>query len=52
MFIVGDRVTVAGESGRIYALDADWAAVILDSNASKRNPPIFWAKLHELRAAK
>jgi hypothetical protein len=52
MFIVGERVKVAGEEGRIYALDADWAAVILDSQASRTNPPIFWAKLHELSKTK
>jgi hypothetical protein len=48
MFITGDRVKVAGETGTIYALDADWAAVILDSESHKRNPPIFWAKQAEL----
>ena len=44
----GERVEVAGEQGRIYALDADWAAVIMDSQAHKRNPPILWAKQSEL----
>lgn len=52
MFIVGERVKVAGEEGRIYALDHDWAAVILDSQSSKLNPPIFWAKLDELAKVK
>jgi hypothetical protein len=52
MWNINDRVKVAGETGRIYALDADWAAVILDKESGKRNPPIFWAKLHELSKPK
>ena len=45
---VGQRVTVAGESGRIYAIEHDWAAIALDKDAHKNNPPIFWAKFDEL----
>ena len=52
MWNINDRVTVGEHQGRIYALDADWAAVILDSQASRTNPPIFWAKLNELAKVK
>lgn len=44
----GQRVSVEGETGRVYALDHDWAAVILDRESHRANPPIFWAKLSEL----
>lgn len=45
---VGQRVTVEGEAGRVYALDHEWAAVILDKESHRVNPPIFWAKISEL----
>jgi hypothetical protein len=45
---IGQRVKVAGQSGYIYGIDHDWAAVVLDKNAGKRNAPITWAKFDEL----
>ena len=48
---IGNRVTVAGESGYIYSIEHDWAAVVLDKNAHRSNAPICWAKLTELKEA-
>jgi hypothetical protein len=51
MWTVGNRVTVDGKAGRIYAIDHDWAGLILDETAHRSNPPIFWAKFDELKEA-
>jgi hypothetical protein len=51
MWQIGQHVKAAGETGRVYCLDHDWAGLILDSNSHKVNPPIFWAKVSELQQA-
>ena len=48
---VGNRVSVDGKAGRIYTIEHDWAAVVLDKNAHRSNAPICWAKLTELKEA-
>jgi hypothetical protein len=47
----GQHVKAAGETGRVYCIDHDWAGLILDSQAHKTNPPIFWARISELEPA-
>jgi len=47
---VGQRVKVAGDVGYIYAIEHDWAAVILDKDSHRTNAPILWAKFNELES--
>lgn len=44
----GQRVQTTDGAGYVYSIEHDWAGVILDRNAGRSNPPIFWAKLEEL----
>lgn len=48
---VGNRVSVDGETGYIFSIEHDWAAVVLDKVAHRANAPIMWAKLTELKEA-
>lgn len=44
----GQRVTTADGQGYVYAIEHDWAAVVLDKHSHRNNAPIYWAKLEEL----
>jgi hypothetical protein len=45
----GQRVETSDGAGYVYSIEHDWAGVILDRNAGRSNPPIFWVKLEELQ---
>lgn len=44
----GDRVSSPGGQGTVFSTEHGWAAVVLDINAHRANPPVFWARFEEL----
>ena len=44
----GARVQTPDGPGYFYALDGDYAAVVLDKYAGRTNAPIYWARLVEV----
>ena len=50
MITRGQRVQTEAGGGYVYSIENDWAAVTLDKNSHRSNPPVYWAKLAELES--
>lgn len=54
MILIGEHVRTPDGCGFVNHIEDNtgYAAVILDKNSHRNNPPIFWATLKELEAWK